>query len=588
MCLAWAMYGLPGSAMASVAGNRPPTGIQFSPALVEENVPAGGLVGSLQAIDPDPGDSHVFELVPGEEDWDNALVAVEGTELHTASEIDFEQHPFLMFRVRATDATGLWVEQAFMVEVQDRNEAPTGLSLSPPWVAEGRTPGSLVGRLYVDDPDHSILFNFTLVGPPVPFTLAGNEVRTTVALDHETGPAYVLTIRATDWGGLWIEESFVVEVLDVNEAPVAVGDDFAGLEDSVLELPASQGVLANDVDPEGGILSTILDQAPIHGTLALDRDGSLRYTPEADFHGQDSFTYSVHDGQHHSGAARVILRIQPVNDPPAFTAFPAFAVRAIEGQRLEIQLAGRDADGDPLAFLASGLPLGATLDVSSGLLAWTPNWRQAGLHVVRVRLSDGQVETVRTLEIAANFNDRDLDGLADTWEDSAGLDSDSRDSDRDGIPDGVELRTEQGTLADTDGDGVLDALDDDSDGDGVLDVEEAGEQPEQPVDTDLDGTSDYLDMDSDGDGVADGQDTCRLDANPDQADLDADGFGDACDTDADGDGLRDIGWQAYDRTFEFAESGQDEAVELLEALEAAVPFDASDLGVLEAPQDPVD
>ncbi|MGI8408413.1 MAG: choice-of-anchor Q domain-containing protein, partial [Pyrinomonadaceae bacterium] len=83
---------------------------------------------------------------------------------------------------------------------------------------------------------------------------------------------------------------------------------------------------------------------------------------------------------------------------------------------------------------------------------------------------------------------------------------------------------------DTDGDGIVDALDPDDDDDGVPDGEDAFPlDSDETTDTDSDGTGDNADTDDDGDGVLDGADNCPLNANADQADFDLDGIGDACD-----------------------------------------------------------
>ncbi|RPJ19182.1 MAG: tandem-95 repeat protein, partial [Desulfobacteraceae bacterium] len=57
-----------------------------------------------------------------------------------------------------------------------------------------------------------------------------------------------------------------------------------------------KGVLANDTDVEGDVLSALLGTGPSHGNLDLLTDGSLTYTPSANFSGTDSFTYRASDG----------------------------------------------------------------------------------------------------------------------------------------------------------------------------------------------------------------------------------------------------------------------------------------------------
>jgi len=73
---------------------------------------------------------------------------------------------------------------------------------------------------------------------------------------------------------------------------------------------------------------------------------------------------------------------------------------------------------------------------------------------------------------------------------------------------------------DSDGDGVIDALDSDSDNDGLPDHIEADNKPGSknpcaaPLDSDDSGIPDYRDKDSDGDGILDAEDACPADAGP--------------------------------------------------------------------------
>lgn len=140
-------------------------------------------------------------------------------------------------------------------------------------------------------------------------------------------------------------------------------------------------------------------------------------------------------------------------------------------------------------------------------------------------------------------DDRDGDGILNDKEVEWGTDPDNADSDEDTISDWDELGP-QNLPVDTDGDGLIDALDIDSDDDGILDRDEAGDADlsTPPVDTDGDGIPDFRDRDSDNDGVLDDIDNCRLTFNPDQEDINNDGIGDAClvdMTDTDNDGIVD-------------------------------------------------
>jgi len=130
--------------------NAAPVDIAVSPPAVPENRPAGTLVGTLSAIDPDFGDSFSFALVSGVGDTGNALFAISGTSLLTAAAFDFESRPAHAVRVRVTDRGGLSFEKALSIAVTDVDEGP---SIRPvavvPVIANLAAP---IGGLSVSDP----------------------------------------------------------------------------------------------------------------------------------------------------------------------------------------------------------------------------------------------------------------------------------------------------------------------------------------------------------------------------------------------------------------------------------------------------
>ena len=98
-----------------------------------------------------------------------------------------------------------------------------------------------------------------------------------------------------------------------NTAPVAVNDSATTAEDTAV----SGNVLTNDTDADAGTtLTATLGASPAHGTVALAADGSFTYTPNADFNGTDSFTYTASDGTAASNVATVTITVTGVNDAP--------------------------------------------------------------------------------------------------------------------------------------------------------------------------------------------------------------------------------------------------------------------------------
>ena len=335
------------------------------------------------------------------------------------------------------------------------------------------------------------------------------------------------------------EGTITIEVGAFNDGPVLADASMTLDEDT----SAMTTLMAMDGD--GDVLSFTIASPPARGTATLDSaTGVLTYTPEADFNGMDSLTVVANDGELDSNIATVSITVLPINDPPTFVEpTPAdnamFTVNA--GEMLAATILATDVDGDAITYAVDNLPAGATFDMSTLTISWTPGLGDVGSHTVSLEASDGQLSDVRTITVVVAAPDSDNDGLPDELERMLGLDPNNADSDGDTIADGTEVGDDFDAPLDTDEDGTIDALDDDSDDDGLLDTDEAGDDDldTDPIDTDGDGVPNFQDSDSDDDSVEDAEDNCPLVANEDQADADNDGIGDACADDDDGDTIVD-------------------------------------------------
>lgn len=105
-----------------------------------------------------------------------------------------------------------------------------------------------------------------------------------------------------------------ITVNPLNDGPVASGDAYSVATDGTLTVAVAEGVLVNDSDIDGDILTAVVDTLPTNGSLNLESDGSFVYTPDAGFVGSDSFTYFANDGLLNSNAATVTIDVQEVSD----------------------------------------------------------------------------------------------------------------------------------------------------------------------------------------------------------------------------------------------------------------------------------
>jgi Ca2+-binding RTX toxin-like protein len=146
-----------------------------------------------------------------------------------------------------------------------------------------------------------------------------------------------------------------------NLAPIATADTATLPEDSSVVIE----VLTNDWDPDGDPIRVVSIGAATHGSVILQAGGRLLYTPRADFHGVDTFTYRIADDKFGKSTGTVTVTVTPQSDPPIARAdsISAAAGRPFTIQPLEND---RDPDGDPISLATVGIPLRGAASIGPG------------------------------------------------------------------------------------------------------------------------------------------------------------------------------------------------------------------------------
>jgi hypothetical protein len=133
--------------------------------------------------------------------------------------------------------------------------------------------------------------------------------------------------------GPWVSNKTTSPILTIGDtfeiagvaqtAPHAFADSYTLGENDILSVPPL-GVLGNDLDTSGDSLTAVLASEPANGTVVLNPDGTLTYTPTANFAGTDSFTYQAMnaDGTF-SDPATVTLNVQVVASQLVLTGLPS-------------------------------------------------------------------------------------------------------------------------------------------------------------------------------------------------------------------------------------------------------------------------
>jgi Ca2+-binding RTX toxin-like protein/subtilisin-like proprotein convertase family protein len=147
-----------------------------------------------------------------------------------------------------------------------------------------------------------------------------------------------------------------------NEAPRVANDGVTIDEDKSVTI----NITANDSDDKTDITKLkIAVTNPANGTLKINSDGTVTYTPKANFNGIDQFEYQLTDaGGLVSGRAKVIINISPVDDAPIVTKIvndqTFYSTKAIN---FNADGAFNEVDGESLTYQA-------TLDDGSPLPDW--------------------------------------------------------------------------------------------------------------------------------------------------------------------------------------------------------------------------
>ncbi|NEN90393.1 MAG: tandem-95 repeat protein, partial [Okeania sp. SIO3H1] len=188
-----------------------------------------------------------------------------------------------------------------------------------------------------------------------------------------------------------------VEVTPLNSAPIADDDVFETNEDTAITIDKSE-LLANDSDPDGNEI-TITEFAADNiknGTLEETAD-SFIYTPNENFSGEESFTYTIADTKGLTDTATVGINVIPVADTPNLEiSTPTVSGGQDESISLDITASLVDTSGsETLSITIAGVPEGATL--SAGTDQGNGTWQLTVEELENLTITPSQAEQTEVL-----------------------------------------------------------------------------------------------------------------------------------------------------------------------------------------------
>ncbi|MCB1932912.1 MAG: tandem-95 repeat protein, partial [Candidatus Accumulibacter sp.] len=219
--------------------------------------------------------------------------------------------------------------------------------------------------------------------------------------------------------------------LGSSASPEARDDHASTAEDVALTIDVTN----NDRGADPIDVSPILVDGPAHGHVMVNTDGSFSYTPQADWHGEDRFSYRLDSGGVYSNVAKVSLTVIPVNDPPT-VADRSVVLDEDSEITLDLLDGVSDVDGDALGFSTGRPQHGTLVRNADSTVTYRPAADFIGEDRVVWTASDGELNTESLLRLTITaVNDTRLandDATTIERSRSTALDLPSNDPDADG------------------------------------------------------------------------------------------------------------------------------------------------------------
>ncbi|EGR3263879.1 RTX toxin [Vibrio parahaemolyticus] len=204
-----------------------------------------------------------------------------------------------------------------------------------------------------------------------------------------------ITFTATDPSGESISQT-----VNFTVAPVAdiVADKATVVEDT----PTIIKVLGNDTfEGDGKVVSLDTNNGPSNGTVSVNPDGSVTYTPNDNYHGEDTFTYIVTSGDV-SESTTVEVNVTPVNDAPVAKDDIA-TTQEDTAVTIDVLPNDTDVDGDKLSIQSATVPEAqGKVEIVDGKLVFTPAENFNGHAEITYTVTDGQLTDEAKVTVTVN------------------------------------------------------------------------------------------------------------------------------------------------------------------------------------------
>ncbi|HHX8571407.1 TPA: tandem-95 repeat protein, partial [Vibrio alginolyticus] len=364
--------------------------------ITEDAVSTDTVVATLEVADTDTPEE---QLTVSLENNSNGYFALVGDEVKlTQAGVDAVNNDELNLKdltisASASDGVNPTVSDSDSLIVNRVNDAPTVDNvISDQVLAEDFTIYTIDLNDAFKDSDSAL--NFSVSGNSNVLVSIENGIAT-ISPTADWNGSEALTFTATDPSG----ES-VSQTVNFTVAPVAdiVADKATVVEDT----PTIINVLGNDTfEGSDKVVSLDTNHGPANGTVSVNPDGSVTYTPNDNYHGADSFTYIVTSGGV-SESTTVNIDVTPVNDAPVATNDNAVTDEDTP-VTIDVLPNDTDVDGDKLSIESASVPeTQGTVEIVDGKLVFTPAENFHGDAEITYTVTDGALTDQATVNVTVN------------------------------------------------------------------------------------------------------------------------------------------------------------------------------------------
>ncbi|EML0300555.1 tandem-95 repeat protein, partial [Vibrio parahaemolyticus] len=242
--------------------------------------------------------------------------------------------------------------------------------------------------------DSDSALNFSVSGNSNVLVSIENGIAT-ISPTADWNGSETLTFTATDPSGESISQT-------VNFTVAPVADIVADTATVVEDTPTIIKVLGNDTfEGDDKVVSLDTNNGPANGTVSVNPDGSVTYTPNDNYHGTDSFTYIVTSGGV-SESTTVRVDVTPVNDAPVAKDDTAITDEDTP-VTIDVLPNDTDVDGDKLSIQsASVIEAQGKVEIVDGKLVFTPAENFNGDAEITYTVTDGSLTDQATVKVTVN------------------------------------------------------------------------------------------------------------------------------------------------------------------------------------------